>query len=394
MPVPFLIRASTVLVLIRIAPPIRTASTLPFAIKSRRVLSAIPSGLAASLTEISESSRSMTRTTLRPISHIIPEEDMRHPAFQWELLRWGERVTVRRLQFSSSGAEYLLIETDAPNPDEPVPAEAAASRRSAVNLLPILLDDAVNLGNVERSTPEPHLQFANAVDDDKLLKFIEYYGPVFSAGDRPDEGGPTTIPVKVTALENLNELRNERSRFASLLHLIGVLKEPVLNRVAVQVAAKEVIKGYEPRKAPIDIAYSLSRGCANRSSEALLYEDLLRFLREFQFSPQVVFRGPKARPGIAVLPERSGRGFRHILYGLLLRELQGETLPPRVCAYAACGKSFRPDRVNQTCCGKKCSWKKASKKHYYGRGGPRKRELRESRLRGTEIVSKSRSRLH
>ncbi len=315
---------------------------------------------------------------------------MRRPSLKWELYRWGETVTVQRLRLEESGAEYLLIETTAPNPDEPV---SAPSRRSAVNLLPILLDDTVNLGNVERSTPEPHLQFANAVGDDELLEFIKYYGPVFVAGDGPEGSGPTKLAAKVVALENLNELRNERSRFASLLRLIGALKEPFLDRVAVQRAAKEVIEGYGRGKAPIDLAFRLSRGCADSSYEALLLEDLLAFLREFQFPPQVVFRGPKARPEITVLPERSGRGFRHILYGLLLRELQGETLPPRTCAYAACGKTFRPDRVNQTCCGQKCSWKKASKKHYYRKGKLRKRELRESRLRGAATASKARRRL-
>lgn len=312
---------------------------------------------------------------------------MRHAKVEWALFRWGETVTVKKLRIDSSDAEYLLIETDAPNPDEPVLAGTAASRKPAVNLLPILLNDTSNLGYVERSTPEPHLQFANAVDDDKLLEFAECYGPLFSSGERHEDTGPASAGAKVSAFESLDGLRTERRRFASLLHLIGALKEPVLSRAAVQVAAKEVIKVYEPEKAPIDLAYHLSRGCIDSSSETLLYEDLLSFLLGFQFPPQVVFRGPRARPEIAVLPERSGRGFRHILYGLLLRELQGETLPSRNCAYGECGRSFRPDRINQTCCGKKCSWKKASKKHYDGKGRLRKKERRESRLRGSPTAS-------
>lgn len=312
---------------------------------------------------------------------------MRHAKFEWALFRWGETVTVKKLRIGSPDAEYLLIETDTPNPDEPLALPLGATERSGANLLPLLQNDTSNWGNTERSTPEPHLQFANAVDDDRLIEFVKSYGPLFSSGDRDEDSDQASHATKMSAFESLDELRAERRRFASLLHLIGVLKEPVFSQEAVQAAAKEVIKGYDSGKAPIDLACHLSRGFRDRTAEILLYEDLLGFLLKFQFPPQVAFRGPKARPEIAVLPERSGRGFRHILYGLLLRELQGEALPSRNCAYGECGRSFRPDRINQTCCGKKCSWKKASKKHYYGKGRLRKKERRESRLRGCPTAS-------
>lgn len=306
---------------------------------------------------------------------------MRHTKVEFALLRWGERVTVtKRLGYKR--AESLLIETDQLNPGEPIPLSDLEKKEAPADLLPLILNETSNWGNPDRKTSEPHLRFANADTDEKLIAFVKDFGPVLAWSDVPgEEEGEADRwkgKVKASAEESLPLLRAERDRFASLLRLIGILKEPVFGREAVLAVTEEVHRKYSPygdRPVPISFSrFSRRMKTGDVHLEALILGDLLGFLEPFRFKAQVVSAGPKKRPMLAVLPQiTEPRNFRFVLYGLLLRELEGTGLV-RKCDYQRCGVTFRPDRVNQRYCNKKCGVNHASKRYWDKHGKLRRRE--------------------
>lgn len=306
---------------------------------------------------------------------------MRRTERDWALLPWGTNVSVTKghgpvTDHGHSCGEYLLIQTDSLNQDELVPVAAAGGKALKTNQLPLLLNGASKGKYLDPSAIEPHLRFAEADTDEKLAGFLKDYGPVLSSWTDEKSEVTDRLGKKATVREELVPLRAERSRFASLLRLIGRLKQPTYIRGEVMEAADDVSRGYGtdgPESCPVYLmALWGQEGVSDRTMEALLYEDLLRFLRPFRFVPKVVFDGPKARPRLVVLPDREGRGFRYILYGLLFRELETNRLPVRVCMNEPCGRAFRTYRRDQRFCTSRCAAQAASRA-YYARTGKRKR---------------------
>jgi hypothetical protein len=313
---------------------------------------------------------------------------MRHAEIDFALLRWGKNVTVtKRLGYKR--AEKLLIETDCLNPGEAVPLSSLKAKEAPANLLPLILNETSNWGNPDRKTSEPHLRFANADTDEKLIAFVKDFGPVLAWSDveGEEEGKADRIKgkVKASAEESLQLLRAERDRFASLLRLIGFLKEPVFVRKAVVAATEEVHQrylAYGDRPVPISSSrLAIRKELGDVDLEAWVLDDILGFLEANRFRAQVVSAGPKKRPMLVVLPEvRMARNFRGVLYGLLLRELEGTGLV-RKCDNKGCGVTFRPDRVNQLFCNKWCGWKAASNKYWEKGLGRLRRQERAVRRR-------------
>jgi|GEM_PF-5306821 len=453
---------STVLVLIRIAPPMRTASTSPLAIRSRRVRGAIPSGSAADLIERSGSSR-FTPLKVESVSHMSRKKRMRQPGDGLAVLPWGSAVSAEK-GTGKFGADYVQIETRTLNPDEITPVSVLNRAQRDQNLLPILESRAANWSNPDRRTAEPHLRFANARTDEDLVSFLGEFGPVLGwaigdgdadradpedgglgagagrggpsssksvrtrsasnaepadrAGQKPTSGDtPRPATSGMRAWEHLPTLRAERERFAALVKLIGLLKQPVFDRNAVLAAVGDVDLKFRPIRRTLDptamtrFALRANAGAArpngrddvsnrrraedstgehpfeNRSNwrgsdvqlEELILTDLLTALEPFRFRPTVISMGPRTRPRVEVLPDRAGGGIRRVLYGQLIRELEGSG-GVLTCPYANCRRIFKPERVNQKYCCKACGLRAAAKKYYETRGRRRRTEKRAARV--------------
>src|SRR6266404_6867933 len=76
----------------------------------------------------------------------------------------------------------------------------------------------------------PHIRFANADTDDKLLAFVRRFGPVVATSVSEEVKTPTNdrlepIPPLLKANQDWNELRTERSLYSSLLTLLVQIRK-------------------------------------------------------------------------------------------------------------------------------------------------------------------------
>jgi hypothetical protein len=95
-------------------------------------------------------------------------------------------------------------------------------------LLAYMQSMRVNVGSKRRGTKSPYIQFANADTDAKLIGFVRKFGPVVVKSAHFEEraetdGGLYGIPKVqrfVTAIQDLEELRNERMAYRSAQELV------------------------------------------------------------------------------------------------------------------------------------------------------------------------------
>jgi len=69
----------------------------------------------------------------------------------------------------------------------------------------------------------PHIQFANADTDEKLVAFVEQFGPVVASSVSETRRSPGDVRI-LSADQNWEELRNERLLFRSALILLTELE--------------------------------------------------------------------------------------------------------------------------------------------------------------------------
>ena len=328
------------------------------------------------------------------------QKHMRHRGDDWALLPWGKNVTVTRFlgprmgTVSQPRAEMLRIETDFLYSDEALARSSLGSAEKDADLLPLILNRKTNWGSPDRGTEEPHLRFAASDTDEKLIQFVTAYGPVLTTGCHEEDSERNADGERAFAIEDFAALRAERQRFSSLLRLIARLKEPTFRRDAVLEVVEEVIRDYgsdDPSYSPIYLTpIGRQKGFSDPGIESLILQDLLHFLVPFRFAHQIVFSGPKARPKVQVLPDRAGLGFRRILYGLLLREMESEALPVRICHNKNCGATFQPERLNQSYCNRLCSAREAARTYYERTGKHRRADARSVVRRPRQSRSASR----
>ncbi len=80
----------------------------------------------------------------------------------------------------------------------------------------------------------PHIQFANADTDQKLLQFVERFGPVVVESLRSDE------PLAYVARQDMAELRNERQLYRAALGLVAELELRVPDIKTIEYCAREI----------------------------------------------------------------------------------------------------------------------------------------------------------
>jgi hypothetical protein len=284
----------------------------------------------------------------------------------------------------------------------------------------------------------PHIKFANAVTDDKLLDFVREFGPVAATEiTEVDPPGYEEVPLSalparrtlVSATETLVSLRRERRIFAAALGLLGELKRGKAHAqpAAIRDYVSEIAKGiwYWPDQwsnenkwrvehsagptawsfdsddrdhiSRMEFTAEWKRPCARRREdypdrESYQFEVFKHAIHRLRTSPydagqQVLCDLVNSFPAkiecfgdhpAETLPVGAIRfGIRPCLYLILKREfLWGRgTL---VCRNDRCNQFFISERAGQVFCGEDCS-REYRQRDYWVRVGSKKRRRRRRR---------------
>jgi hypothetical protein len=248
-----------------------------------------------------------------------------------------------------------------------------------------------------RRRESPDVLFANADTDEKLLAFVQTFGPVVAKEayynfERPEKDRSEPEPIRVSAVQDLQELRNEQSIYHSAFKLIMLLKgkrsdyrsaQLLVQQIAAKIADwprqwdRETSMGKKEPSWKLK-AESLARiqGFALERQDAVSARIIVCEL--LNCFPSIVFAN-------ALEMHRSIKyGIRPLLYSLMRRQF----LNPRdvgSCANSHCRNFFNVSRMGKKFCSPECSrhqrqriyWQKAGKK------------LRKKRVSELKALSKS-----
>ena len=250
-------------------------------------------------------------------------------------------------------------------------------------------------GEQRRKMP-PHIKFANATTDAKLVEFVRRWGPVDGdskviIGSSPSDKvldvvatreirtrlsvSVRTRAMELEVIQDLAELRREQKLFASAARLIAEIQTKKPN-------ADEVFEHYsqlpesEDRKHFFRVIESVSHRGGSLSSAACQRAQvaLCHLLDRFPASLQLTKRGA------VELPLLETQGIKSILYFFLrLEYLQAGRLGLGVCQRAKCNKVFVRDRRSDVFCGRKCSNLYRGLDYYYSAGRARRQERNRNR---------------
>jgi hypothetical protein len=240
----------------------------------------------------------------------------------------------------------------------------------------------------------PHVQFANANTHEELIEFVKKYGPV--NGNLKAPGPLAKDRTAIEVVESLARLRREQTIFASVLKLVGFLKEG---------------SDLETARTLGDLALACSQqappGNQNLEEEYLwqllirakhdglkdnvnALEGFLRNLRagsakEFgwyalcvllsNFPPVIV----PVKDGLIEMPPQNNAGILPALVFMLRRDclLDNEI---RLCGQRDCGKFFKVERGGQMFCSTECS-RLQRQREYWATKGKEARGRRMARKR-------------
>jgi len=242
----------------------------------------------------------------------------------------------------------------------------------------------------------PHIRFANADTDEKLIAFVRQFGPVvarsvYGSLERPEKGLPEPRwPPRLTAEQDMNELRSERLLYHSALSLVIELGRPEADASIVQHCIKEIAGKVSdwPRqwereqrlRQPHQIHWKISPESVERIQQLstappdpflprsvdgrIVVCELLNAFRGMVYPNPLEFHG-SIRYGI-----------RPLLYSILRREF----LYPRdvaVCANTQCRDLFEIERAGQRFCCDDCSRHQRQREYWKNSG----KKLRGKRLK-------------
>jgi hypothetical protein len=242
----------------------------------------------------------------------------------------------------------------------------------------------------------PHIRFANADTDAKLIAFVRQFGPVVARSvydnfERPEKGLPEPRwPPRLTAKQDMNELRSERLLYHFALNLVIELGQPEANASMVQHSIKEIADKVSdwPRqwereqrlRQPHQILWKISPESVKRIQQ-LSTAPADPFLPRSLDGRIVICELLNAFPGM-VYPNplefhsNIRYGIRPLLYSILRREF----LYPRdiaVCANSQCREFFEIERSGQQFCCDDCSRHQRQREYWKNSG----KKLREKRLK-------------
>jgi len=255
----------------------------------------------------------------------------------------------------------------------------------------------------------PHIEFANADSDQKLIKFVQRFGPVVVSSLRTEEReippeGPldfqTTLTISV-ARQNLAELRSEHLVYRSALHLVSELQRGKQSEIAtLRRCVVEIVENVHkwPRQWERELQLRANQGYADKP-QWLFREDNVEHLQIYLYYATRESSGDLSE-AILMSPIRASHnvicelvnafaplvylwgdgpveaphwdlagGIRPILYHILRREyLQASGIG--ICRNTECRDLFEIERFGQEFCSEVCSrlqrqreyWQKVGKK--------------------------------
>ena len=255
------------------------------------------------------------------------------------------------------------------------------------------------IGKQRLGKESPHIRFANADNDEKLIDFVRDFGPVTAYRwewlRMPQRSRRVDDPVQQTGMRawlDLDELRNEQRIFKAALGLVleSTKKDTEYNFVSAKCMMAEIAKGI--RKWPLQWG---------REKKALGHAPLWKVRQDSQRRIGVIAKAGRDRllppqldarivlcelinvfpmrvfPNTAEMLAYIRFGIRPLLYSVLRREfLQGREIG--VCANTQCRSFFEVERAGQQFCDDVCS-RQQRQRIYWKKQGKERRKIRNSR---------------
>lgn len=250
----------------------------------------------------------------------------------------------------------------------------------------------------------PHIRFANADTDEKLIAFVRQFGPVVARSvydnfERPEKGLPEPRwPPRLTAEQDMNELRSERLLYHFALNLVIELEQPEANASMVQHSIKEIADKVSdwPRqwereqrlRQPHQVLWKISPESVERIQQLSTAPPDLLLPRSLDGRIVIcellnAFRG-MVYPNQVEFHSSIRYGIRPLLYSILRREF----LYPRdiaVCANTQCREFFEIERSGQQFCCDDCS-RHQRQREYWKNSGKKLREKRPKKVGTSRAV--------
>lgn len=264
----------------------------------------------------------------------------------------------------------------------------------------------------------PHIEFANANDDDKLDRFVRRFGPIVVTSFRKedaiipsglDEPCETTRPL-IVGLQDWTELRNEQRMFHAAITLVAELQregESNLEIIKQRICTINELAGDWVRQCKRERRLRMSGAGYDKNPKWFWGSDSCRTLEFAQASTVVTYlpfgrsdaglrRAEILRVGHSVICELVNAfpalvqtwgetvveaphwdlscGIRPVLYHLLRREYLSKS-GIAVCRNASCRSLFEIERSEQHYCSDICS-RKQRQREYWETTGKNLRDLR------------------
>jgi hypothetical protein len=284
-----------------------------------------------------------------------------------------------------------------------------------------------------RGKNSSHIQFANANDDRKLIRFVKQFGPFVVSSSRTEERvltGLFEIPIErtfVIARQDLAELRNERRIYRAALALVAEFKRGKdVDMVAAHDCVLQIVDNVSawPKQWQREKQLRLSdQGFARRPAWSFGQDNLneLHNIKNWMtleppsdsfrsaispFSdpirtghrvicdlvntfPPIVYpwgNTPVEAPGWDLMG-----GIRPIFYYILRREyLQAGGIS--ICRNSECRELFEIERAGQEFCGDVCSRHQRQREYWKRRGTQLRKRRGKNRKRSTSRISTTRIR--
>jgi hypothetical protein len=303
-----------------------------------------------------------------------------YAGFQWAEPLEGNRLRVERVQDELSITGLLPRYSTKDHPSDLIRQYELA-----------------RVGRQSGSKNSPHIRFANADTDDRLIAFVRVFGPVVAISSR-GMGGDDYI--RVTARQDLPELRNEQVIYRAAFELLQELRKKSYSDSSAQCLIQEIAehigdwqkqwqrekfqrKGEPTWKFPLPSIQRIQGLSVEVPDLVRRVRDLLPPLLPPEIDARIVicelvncFPGT-VFPNPAEMRDSIMYGIRPLLYSLLRREF----LHPHwsaICANKQCREFFEIERSGQRFCDSECS-RQQRQRDYWEKHGKQLRKKRRKK---------------
>jgi hypothetical protein len=255
----------------------------------------------------------------------------------------------------------------------------------------------VHIGKKSSSKASPHIRFANADTDERLIAFVRAFGPVVASSIRWDQDDPRIL----TARQDLRELRNEQIIYCAALELLQELRKKRYSSDSAQCLIQEIADNIGDWQLQWEREKSQCKGeptwkfpgpsIQRIQSFSVEVPDLVRRVRNLlPLPPELDARivicelvntfSAKVFPNPVEMHSSILYGVRPLLYAVLRREF----LYPHgseVCANTQCREFFEIKRSGERFCNSDCSRQQRQREYWEKRGKQLRKKRRKKRTK-------------